>query len=129
MQTNSNISKYEKIYLVLICLLLGLSQQVYADAKKKIPDDKYWERTNDRDNAGPVLYQDDSSVYVYSEKQLDNLTIGITDMMGNVYHYEVTTVPACTYYAVSIESLPAGQYYLSVYQGNNYVIGLFNISN
>ena len=125
MQTNSNISKYEKIYLVLICLLLGLSQQVYADAKKKIPDEKYWERTNDRDNAGPVLYQDDSSVYVYSEKQLDNLYIGITDMMGNVVYEETTTVPACVYYAVSIESLPAGSYYISIIQGSKYVIGVF----
>lgn len=56
---------------------------------------------------------------VYSEKQLDNVTIGITDMQGNTYHYEVTTVPACTYYAVSIDSLPSGQYYLCVYQGSN----------
>jgi len=37
----------------------------------------------------------------------------------------VTTVPAGMYYAVSIELLPAGQYYLSVYQGSNYVIGMF----
>ena len=113
--------------LFLIGLLVTLSHQVYADQKVTIPDDdKYWERTNDRDDSSPRLYQDESSVYVYSEKQLDNLTIGITDMMGNVYHYEVTTVPACTYYAVSIESLPAGQYYLSVYQGSNYVIGIFH---
>jgi len=30
------------------------------------------------------------------------------------------------YYAISIESLPAGMYYLCVYQGSNYVIGTFN---
>ena len=64
----------------------------------------------------------------FKEKQLDNLTIGITDMMGNVYHYEVTTVPACMYYAVPIASLPAGQYYLCVYQGSNYVIGIFTVN-
>ena len=68
-------------------------------------------------------------MYVYSEKQLDNLSIGITDMQGNVYHCEVTTVPACMYYAISIETLPAGQYYLSIYQGSNYVIGIFSKSN
>ena len=61
----------------------------------------------------------------YHAKQLDNVTIGITDMQGNTYHYEVTTIPACTYYAVSIDSLPSGQYYLCVYQGSNYVIGMF----
>mgnify|MGYP003307820868 CR=1 FL=1 len=48
-------------------------------------------------------------------------------MQGNTYHYEVITIPACTYYAVSIESLPAGQYYLCVYQGSNYAIGVFII--
>lgn len=31
------------------------------------------------------------------KKTFDNLTIGITDMQGNVYHEEVTSVPACTY--------------------------------
>ena len=66
-------------------------------------------------------------MYVYSEKQLDNLTIGITDMQGNMYHYEVITVPAGMYYAISIESLPAGQYYLCIYQGSKYVIGMFNL--
>ena len=48
-------------------------------------------------------------------------------MQGNTYHYEVTTIPAYTYYAVSIDSLPSGQYYLCVYQGSNYVIGMFII--
>ncbi len=117
----------KKSYLILIGLLLSLSLQVYADEKRKIPDSDKWEKTNERDISSPQLYQDDSSVYVYSEKQLDNVTIGITDMQGNTYHYEVTTIPACTYYAVSIDSLPSGQYYLCVYQGSNYVIGLFTI--
>ena len=115
----------KRIHLLLLCLLLGLSYQVQADDKTKIPDDKKWERTNDRDNSSPELYQSESSVYVYSEKQLDNLTIGITDMTGNVYHEEVTTVSAGVYYAISIESLPAGQYYFCIYQGSNYVIGVF----
>ena len=113
------------INLFLICLLLNFSYQAYADDKTKIPDDKYWEKTNERDNSSPQLYQSESSVYVYYEKQLDNVTIGITDMQGNTYHYEVTTIPASMYYAISIESLPAGMYYLCVYQGSNYVIGTF----
>lgn len=99
---------------------------IHAENDKiPIPPDQGWSTTNDRENTVPQLYQDATSVYVYSEKQLDNLSIGITDMQGNVYHYEVTTVPACMYYAISIETLPAGQYYLSIYQGSNYVIGIF----
>ena len=116
-----------KVLLMLFCF--SLSVQTYAaKEKEEIPKEDKWGKTNDRSDNSPGLFKDDSSVYVYSEKELDNLTIGITDMMGNVYHYEVTTVPACTYYAVSIESLPAGAYYLSIYQGSNYVIGLFNIN-
>ena len=114
-----------KILLLLASFFFCINT-VYAEEERKvIPKDSKWEQTNERDTSSPKLYQSESSVYVYSEKQLDNLTIGITDMMGNVYHYEVTTVPACTYYAVSTNSLPNGEYYLCVYKGSNYVIGLF----
>ena len=117
----------KRIKLFLFCLLLSFSYQVYADEKIEIPNEQKWERTNDRDNSSPQLYQSQSSVYIYSEKQLDNLTIGITDIQGNTYHYEMTTVPACTYYAISIEQLPEGSYYFCIYQGSNYVIGHFTI--
>lgn len=114
----------KKTIFILMSLLFCLSQQIYAE-KKPVGNDSNWDETNDRTQRTPQLYQDESNVYIYSEKQLDNLTIGITDMQGNVYHQEVTTVPACMYYAISIESLPAGTYYISVIQGSNYVIGMF----
>ena len=114
------------LFLFLASLYLCCSTIYAASDKKVIPKDEKWEETNDRDTSVPQLYQDDSSVYVYSEKQLDNLTIGITDMQGNMYYYEVTTIPACTYYAIPIESFPAGQYYIYVYQESNYLIGQFN---
>ena len=108
-----------KLLLMFFCF--SLSVQMYAaKEEEEIPKEDKWGKTNDRNNSSPRLYQDDSSVYVYSEKQLDNVTIGITDMQGNTYHYEVTTIPACTYYAVSIESLPSGQYYFCLYRGDNY---------
>ena len=116
-----------KLKTLLITFCLVISQSGYAeDPPPKIPQSGKWEETNDRNISSPQLYQSESSVYVYYEKQLDNVTIGITDMQGNTWHYEVTTVPACTYYAVSIDSLPAGMYYLCIYQGSNYVIGVFN---
>ena len=113
------------LHFILTVLLLGFTSQVYAEEKIRIPKDDKWERTDERDNNSPQLYQDDSCVYVYSEKQLDNLIIGITDIQGNVYYQEVTTVPAGMYYAISIELLPVGEYYLCIYQGSNYVIGIF----
>ena len=114
---------------ILTLFLLAAPMITMAAQKEEIPPgDVKWNDSEDPNrslSSIPSLFKDANFVYVYSEKQLDNLTIGITDMMGNVYHYEVTTVPACTYYAVSIESLPAGQYYLSVYQDSN----LLNISS
>ena len=85
----------KKLLFIYMCLILGLSQ-LYADNKVPIPKDDNWEETDDRINNSPQLYQSESFVFVYSEKQLDNVTIGITDMQGNTYHYEVTTIPACT---------------------------------
>lgn len=112
--------------VLLMLFYFSLSVQTYAAKEKEvIPKEDKWGKTDDRNNSSPRLFQDESSVYVYSEKQLDNLSIGITDMLRNVYHFEVTTVPASMYYAVSIASLPAGTYYLSIYQGSNYVIGIF----
>ena len=107
-----------KLLLMFFCF--SLSVQMYAaKEEEEIPKEDKWGKTNDRNNSSPRLYQDDSSVYVYSEKQLDNVTIGITDMQGNTYHYEVTTILTGMYYAVSIESLPSEQYYLCLYLGNN----------
>ena len=114
----------KKTIFILMSLLFCLSQQIYAE-KKPVNGGGNWEEDENRSLNIPQLYQDESNVYVYSEKQLDYLTIGITDMQGNAYHQEITTVPACTYYAISIESLPAGTYHISVIQGSNYVIGTF----
>ena len=115
----------KQLVICLVALFVFSNNLNASTEKERIPDKRSWSNSNDRDTNSPQLYQDDLNAYVYSEKQLDNLTIGITDMMGNTYHYEVTTVPAGMYYAVSITSLPAGQYCLSIYQGSNYVIGIF----
>ena len=80
--------------LTLLLSMLCICNIYAEDDKIPIPPDQKWSDTNDRDNSSPELYQSESSVYVYYEKQLDNVTIGITDMQGNTYHYEVTTVPA-----------------------------------
>ena len=118
-----------KTFLLILTGLVFCLNSMLAEGKPKdpLPPIGTGRDTENRDICSPQLYQDDSSVYVYSEIQLDNVTIGITDMQGNTYHYEVTTIPAGTYYAVSIDSLPAGMYYLCVYQGSKYVIGMFTI--
>ena len=120
--------KILNLFMLFVLLIISPIANASKDKREIPPPDVKWDEENDPDRSlsnAPSLFKDANFVYVYSEKQLDNVTIGITDMQGNMYHYEVTNVPACTYYAVSIESLPAGQYYLCVYQGSNYVIGIF----
>ena len=110
-------------YLLLICLFC-ISQQTYAK-KEELPKEEGWNKNENRDNNSPRLYQDDTYVYVYSEKQLDNLYIGIIDMQGNIFYEETATIPAGQYYAIPINTLPNGMYYLNIIQGSNYAIGLF----
>ena len=122
--------KYVFLFLLsTFCFLSPIDAK--HDATEKLPPvQNGWDKEEDGNRSlseAPSLFRNANLVYVYSEKQLDNVSIGITDMQGNTYHYEVTTIPAGMYYAVSIESLPAGQYYLYVYQGSNYVIGILTI--
>ena len=114
--------KHLIIYLTAILFSIG---NLYAE-KNPIPDDQKWGQSGERTNNSPKLYQDDAYVYVYSEKQLDGLYIGITDMQGNVFYEETTVVPAGQYYPIPIDTLPNGMYYLSIIQGSNYVIGWFS---
>lgn len=120
-----------KILLFMAFLAVTPSFVMAAKEKEIPPVSNKWDDENDPGrsiSSVPSLFKDANFVYVYSEKQLDNLTIGIIDMIGNVYHQEVTTVPAGIYYVISIESLPEGQYYLCIYQGSNYAIGLFTVN-
>ena len=115
--------------LLLLFISFSLPSFIYAENEKvEIPTEDKWGEKADGDRSlsnSPSLFKDANSVYVYSGKQLDNLIIGITDMQGNTYHYEVATIPAGMYYAISIGPFPLGQYYLCIYQGNNYIIGIF----
>ena len=115
----------KQLVICLVALFVFSNNLNASTEKERIPDKRSWSNSNDRDTNSPQLYQNDSNVYVYSEKQLENLYIGITDMQGNVLYQETTTIPASMYYAISIESLPQGMYYLSIIQGSNYVIGIF----
>ena len=122
--------KFKIIYLLLCLVSLPLYVLAKDNKKEDVPpvQDCWNNDKADGDRSlsnSPSLFKDANSVYVYSEKQLDNLTIGITDMQGNTYHYEVATIPAGMYYAISIEPFPLGQYYLCIYQGSSYIIGIF----
>lgn len=74
----------------------------------------------------PILSQDDNAIYIYSEKQLDNLCIEIKDLSTNeVVYSTVATIPADTEYATSITSLPKGEYLFTITQRSKYMVGYF----
>ena len=59
------------VFIILTSLLFSINHIYAKEEKKVIPPDINWEQTNDRDISYPLLYQSESNVYVYSEKQLD----------------------------------------------------------
>ena len=81
--------------LLMLFVFLGASFTVNAQENKKDipPTNVKWDEEEDPYrslSSSPSLFKDANFVYVYSEKQLDNLTIGITDMQGNVYYEEAS---------------------------------------
>lgn len=89
-------------------------------------NDKNWDIEDDRSiSSEPILSQDANNIYIYSEKQLDNLSIEIKDLSGNVVYSTVTTVPAGVEYPISIATLPKGEYFFTIAEDNNYMIGYF----
>lgn len=88
--------------------------------------DKNWGDLDNRSiSSAPVLSQDDNAIYIYSDKELDNLCIEIKDLSGEVIYSTVVTVPAGTEYPTSIESLPEGDYLFVITQGRKYIVGNF----
>lgn len=89
--------------------------------------DKNWGKADDRSlPSEPILSQDDNAIYIYSEKQLDNLCIEIKDLSTNeVVYSTVATIPADTEYATSITSLPKGEYLFTITQRSKYMVGYF----
>lgn len=89
--------------------------------------DKNWGRADDRSviSSEPVLSQDEDAIYIYSRKQLDNLSIEIKDLSGNVVYSTVVTIPAGTEYPTSITSLPKGECLFTITKGQNYIVGYF----
>ena len=79
-------------------------------------------------SSSPSLTRDAHSLYLYSEKQLENLYIGISNAQGAMYYVETTTVIAGVKYAVSIEELPMGTYYFTISKGNRYIVWCFTKS-
>ena len=116
-------------YSIFICLVLSISQ--LAVAENVITDPKGdWGAENERTiTSTPKLSIDESFLYIYSEKQLDNATISIKDTNGNIIYSIVTTIPAYQTYSIPVLSLNNGEYTFSLHNGNKYIIVDISIDN
>lgn len=118
---NINAMKLKGFLFGLICFIL-IPTNVFSIHVS----DKNWGDLDDRSiPSEPILSQDANNIYIYSEKQLDNLSIEIKDLSGNVVYSTVTTVPAGVEYPISIATLPKGEYFFTIAEDNNYMIGYF----
>lgn len=111
-----------KIILCLISFIL-LTFNGNAESIKEVK--KNWVETDDRSISSPYLSMDDTFIYIYSEKQLDNLYITITDCYRRMVWFEIVNIQGGTDYPVSIAIFPAGEYYISITQEEKYLLGEF----
>lgn len=124
----------KKFFLLFFCCFVLQSLQLMAQNNIPPPPtyvEDAWNNDEDGDRSlscSPSLTRDAHSLYLYSEKQLENLYIGISNAQGDMYYVETTTVTAGVKYAVSIEELPMGTYYFTISKGNRYIVWCFTKS-
>lgn len=73
----------------------------------------------------PYLYIENSILYITSKFQLDNVSIQIKDLSGNILYSTVTTILPETSDPVSLENITEGNYLIELRQGDNYLIKYF----
>lgn len=105
----------------LLGLILSALTPVSLFADKTI-----WRLEGDRSISGtPYLYIENSILYITSKFQLDNVSIQIKDLSGNILYSTVTTILPETSYPVSLENITEGNYLIELRQGDNYLIKYF----
>lgn len=89
--------------------------------------DKNWDDSIDirSISSEPTLSQDDNAIYIYSDKELEDLSIQIKDLSGNIVYSTIATVPAGIEYPTAIGTLPQGNYLFIITQGSKYIVGHF----
>lgn len=87
-----------------------------------------WDIEDDRSiSFAPQLSIDEQNIYIYSEKELNDLEVIIKDSLGNVIYYNVSTVSECTTYPIDITDFRKGYYTIQIIEASNYLIGSIHI--
>ena len=113
--------------LVLTAFLLLFPYKLMAE-NKVISIEDGWNIENDRSiSLAPQLSIDEQNIYIYSEKELNDLEVIIKDSLGNVIYYNVTTVSEYTTYPINITDFRTGNYTIQMIEKYNYIKGIIYI--
>jgi len=113
--------------LVLAAFLLLFPYELMAENKVISIEDK-WDIENDRSiSFVPQLSIDGQNIYIYSEKELNDLEVIIKDSLGNVIYYNVTTVSEYTTYPILIDNWNKGEYTIQLKKESSYMQGIIRI--
>jgi hypothetical protein len=113
--------------LVLTAFLLLFPYKLMAE-NKVISIEDGWDIENDRSiSFVPQLSIDEQNIYIYSEKELNDLEVIIKDSLGNVIYYNVTTVSGYTTYPILIDNWNKGEYTIQLKKGSSYMQGIIRI--
>ena len=113
--------------LVLTAFLLLFPYKLMAE-NKVISIEDGWNIEDERSiSFAPQLSIDEQNIYIYSEKELNDLEVIIKDSLGNVIYYNVSTVSECTTYPIDITDFRKGYYTIQIIEASNYLIGSIHI--
>ena len=113
--------------LVLTAFLLLFPYKLMAE-NKVISIEDGWDIENDRSiSFVPQLSIDEQNIYIYSEKELNDLEVILKDSLGNVIYYNVTTVSEYTTYPILIDNWNKGEYTIQLKKGSSYMQGIIRI--
>ena len=113
--------------LVLAAFLLLFPYELMAE-NKVISIEDGWNIEDERSiSFVPQLSIDGQNIYIYSEKELNDLEVIIKDSLGNVIYYNVTTVSEYTTYPILIDNGNKGKYTIQLKKGSRYMQGIIRI--
>ncbi len=113
--------------LVLAAFLLLFPYELMAE-NKVISIEDGWNIEDERSiSFVPQLSIDGQNIYIYSEKELNDLEVIIKDSLGNVIYYNVTTVSEYTTYPILIDNWNKGEYTIQIREKSNYLVGSVHI--
>ena len=113
--------------LVLAAFLLLFPYKLMAE-NKVISIEDGWNIENDRSiSFVPQLSIDGQNIYIYSEKELNDLEVIIKDSLGNVIYYNVVTISEYTTYPILIDNWNKGEYTIQLKKESSYMQGIIRI--